>query len=180
MNKGFGEEKQSGGGVGLVPALIGVGGLGVIAYFGFQYFDKARSDAATDKAVGNIASTNIDIARRKRNIDMIEQKAVASGVNGNGKISTVNYVTQTKEVIDGLLNTTKDQYGLDKYSVKVSPNGNKVKNALFETPVSAIGKVRQIYSIYTQRNLIDDIQKLDTTNYAYVKALFNAALKQKK
>ena len=179
-NRGFGEEYKSGSSNAGIFGLVALGLAGVGVWKGIDYFDKIRANKEIDKATGNIAKSNANIIKSKARVEAMEQKAIATGKNGNGKIATVNYVTQAKEIIDGLLYSIPDKYGIKQYYVQSKPNGTKVKNALFETPIAALGQVQKVYNIYTQRTLVDDLQKLDLQNYALIKALFNAANKQKK
>ena len=177
-NKGFGDESKSSAGSGVLGLAV-VAGLGFVGWKAVDYFDKIRANKEIEKSTESITKSNSSIARSKQKVEQMEQKAIATGKNGNGKIATVNYSTQAKEVIDSLLVPYKDQYGVTKYSPKSSPNGTKAKNALYETPVSALGKVQQFYNIYTQRTMTDDLQKVDLQNYALIKALFNVAAKSK-
>lgn len=162
----------------LTPVII-VGGLGLLAWQGFKYFDKAREQREIDKARESGINSAVNIVKSKQRVDSLEQKALFKGVNGYGKIVTSNYITNAKEIIDGLLNTILDkQSGINKYSVKTQPKESKVLNALFETPIDALPKLLKVYAIYTQRSLIDDLQKLSPNNYAKVKALFNVMNKR--
>lgn len=170
--------KYEGKGLGTAGTLVLVGGGAFVLWKGFQliqdYFSRKRTEASQQ----NIIKSTLSIEKTKGKISDIERSSYVSGVNSYGKKVTVNLVNQVKEVINAYFITVVDKNGLSKYYPKGEPNQAAIVNAVFTVPVKHLKHFAKIYSIYTGRDFLNDMQKLSPLNYQKIKAVFTVSFKK--
>ena len=169
------EQKSSLGNIG---TLLIVGGGAFVLWRGFSMLNDYLSRKRTEEAEKNIIKSTTNIIKTKERISSIEGKSFVTGINSYGKKSTVNLVNQVKEIINSYFITIVDKNGLNKYFPKADPNGENIVKSVFETPVKNLKDLSKIYSIYTGRNFLNDIQKLSPKQYQSIKAVYTVAFKK--
>lgn len=165
-------------GFGNIGTLLIVGGGAFVLWRGFSMLNDYLSRKRTEEAEKNIIKSTTSIIKTKERISNIESKSFVTGINSYGKKNTVNLVNQVKEIINSFFVTIVDKNGLNKYYPKAEPNGNNIVKSVFETPVKNLSDISKIYSIYTGRNFLNDMQKLSPADYQKIKAVYTVAFKK--
>lgn len=171
------EKPQSTGSGSIWLPILGIGGVGVLGYFGYKAWDKKREEQAIDKAQKSALTHELNRKRTEQRIEKIEQSGYVKGINSFGKNVNVNLFTQVKEAINEFYIPLTDKYGITKYIRKSAKNINetKVKNAFFNMPVSSVAKFAKIYNLYTGKTFVTDAQQLSPALYQQIKVIFEIA-----
>lgn len=170
------EKPQSSGGGNIWVPVIALGGLGVAGYFGYQAWDKYRSDKAITQSNENALKSTLDLKKRQENISKIETtKGFFSGVTANSpkKAVTVNMFDQTKKLIGEFYIKLTDKNGLDLYIKKPNDKINQsvVRSIYFNTPLNQIARLNKLYNIYTSKSFKEDKLKLKPNLIAELDAI---------
>lgn len=161
--------------------LLGLGGLAIWQFS--KYLEKSREQKSIETSNENILKHDINIKKNLEKINIIEQNAYVSGFNSLNKKVSVNIVNVCNEIINALFVVFTDKNGIKKYILKsdseIKNNSKAVLNAILNTPLKYLPLLEKIYSIYTNRNLLNDCQKLDFTTYTKIKAVITFAHQNK-
>lgn len=166
------ETKQS-----FVMPLIALGLTGLAVWKGIDWLKDWQSQKATEQAQQSTLKHELNLKRTKERIAEIERKAYVKGVNANKKTVSVNIINQAQEIINAFFVVLTDKNGTKKYILKAEKNipASQIKNAIFNTPLNSIALLQKVYNIYTDRNLLNDCQKLPPNIYTEIKTVFSFA-----
>lgn len=161
--------------------LLGLGGLALWQVT--KYFNKSREQKSIEASNQNILKHEINIKKNLEKINVTEQNAYVSGLNSLNKKVSVNIVNVCKEIINAFFIVFTDKNWIKKYILKsdseIKNNSQIVLNSILNTPLKYLPLLEKIYSIYTNRNLLNDCQKLDYQTYTKIKAVINFAHQNK-
>lgn len=161
--------------------LLGLGGLALWQVT--KYFNKSREQKSIEASNQNILKHEINIRKNLEKINVTEQNAYVSGLNSLNKKVSVNIVNVCKEIINAFFIVFTDKNWIKKYILKsdseIKNNSQIVLNSILNTPLKYLPLLEKIYSIYTNRNLLNDCQKLDYQTYTKIKAVINFAHQNK-
>lgn len=167
---------------GIIMPLIGLGIIGIAAWKGFSIYQDWQSKKNIEKSQENILKHELSLKKTKEKISDIERKAYVTGINGYKKIVSINIINQVNEIINNFFIVLTDSNGIKKYIIKsekdIKKAAPKIKAAIFQTPIKSLGTLQKVYNIYTNRNLLNDCQKLDLNTYTEIKTLFSFAFKK--
>lgn len=165
---------------GYILPLIGLAVAGVAIWKGLDWLKEIRSGKETEKAQKETLKHEISLQKTKQRIAEIERtKGIVKGLNAYNKQVSVNVINQAKDLIYNFYTQVNLSTGYTKFWPRPKKDINQEKIILIirSTPINGYNLLQKIYTIYTGKNLLDDIRNFAPDKYELSKALFNLGLK---